>query len=145
MAFSESLQRTYRNLAKNFAPVAVVSVAIRHPTTVTNIKKIMCKLRSFVLPEVQVARSDIRNVAIHTGAVIKGVSILPYPSVSLWWGRNIGRSGTGGRCGEERQIGRDAYLPRPSPTLAKYQLNLGRQLLWHRSSGAIGRRTFLHR
>jgi hypothetical protein len=68
-------------MAKNLAPVLVVTVQIIPPTTLMSIRLMMCRLRSSVRPEDQVANKDTRNVAIHTGAVIKRVSMLLYPRV----------------------------------------------------------------
>lgn len=68
-------------MAKNLAPMLIVAVQMIQPTALTLINPMMCQLRSFVRPEVQVTNRETRNVAIHTGAVISRVSTLPYPSV----------------------------------------------------------------
>lgn len=79
--------KTHRNMAKNLAPMLVVTVQMIPPTTLTIIKQMICILRSFVLPDVHVTSSEIKKVAIHTGAVIKRVSTLPYPRVCTMVGK----------------------------------------------------------
>lgn len=74
-AFSKHI--TYKNMAKNRAPRLVVAVQIMAPATLTNINKIMWILRSLVFPDVHVTTRETRKVAIHTGAVMSRVSILP--------------------------------------------------------------------
>lgn len=68
---------TYRNMPKNLAPMFVVAVQITHPTTLTSISEMMCRLRSFVRPDDHVTRRETIKVAIQTGAVISKVSIFP--------------------------------------------------------------------
>jgi collagenase-like PrtC family protease len=70
--------KTYKNMPKNLAPVFVDAVTITHPTTLTIIRAMMCRLRSFVSPDVHVTNKETKNVAIQTGAVIKSVTILLY-------------------------------------------------------------------
>lgn len=52
-----------RNMAKNRAPMFSVAVAIALPTSATNMRQMMWIDRSLVLADVQVTRTDTRNVA----------------------------------------------------------------------------------
>lgn len=52
-----------RNMAKKRAPMLVVPVAIAFPTAAISIRQTMWIDRSFVLDDVQVTKTETRNVA----------------------------------------------------------------------------------
>lgn len=52
-----------KNMAKNRAPLTVDPVAIAFPTAARVIRAAICSDRSFVLAEVSVTQTEMRNVA----------------------------------------------------------------------------------
>lgn len=62
-----------RNIAKKRAPTLVVPVAIAFPTAAISIRQTMWIDRSFVLDDVQVTKTETRNVANLEGPSAKKV------------------------------------------------------------------------
>lgn len=70
-----------RNMAKKRTPVLSDETTMILPTTDMSIKHTMCMLRSLYLPDVYVTTSETKKVPIHTGAVMRRVSVVLYPKV----------------------------------------------------------------